>query len=483
MRRSTICALALLPAITGCGGGSGGGGTTTPAPVPSFTVGGQLSGMRSPGLGLTLALSTGETLKVLYDGAFSFATPIAQGSAYQVSVQTQPSQPDQICTVGNGSGTVGAGNVSVTVTCTTPSIVNILVANGYPEGSRGNTLSRDGLVRGFVLDPATGALVPRSAEPAPALISTIAYNPANQTLAVARWNTRSPDFTSWGRGDFFRFDILGVPKQSATISGGDQIAFNPASGGLYGLTPGEISRAFPERDFSYKPGRVFALTGEGRIGPYLGPVVGRGLRRLAFDPAGGALFVTGDGDGEAGQQRIYTLSLADPVTPAVTATVTPTFLPYAIAARPVGRFLYVTAPAGTLGYAFSYSAAGTLTPLGQGFPAPLDARAAIVSADGSRLYLAGTASAQLQCYAIGSDGVPAPRGPVVPPIAAGTRPIGMTFDPDGRYLYVLNQDVATNENVISGYAAGSDCSLTAIRGLPIAAGMFGTAITAARFTS
>jgi 6-phosphogluconolactonase (cycloisomerase 2 family) len=53
---------------------------------------------------------------------FVFATGLAGGAAYAVTVQTQPAAPTQDCVVGNGSGMIAAANVTnVTVTCTTRS--------------------------------------------------------------------------------------------------------------------------------------------------------------------------------------------------------------------------------------------------------------------------------------------------------------------------------------------------------------------------
>jgi hypothetical protein len=60
----------------------------------------------------------GDNLPVGANGAFTFATAVASGGAYSVAVQTQPSNPAQNCTVSNGSGNVGNGNItSVSVVC------------------------------------------------------------------------------------------------------------------------------------------------------------------------------------------------------------------------------------------------------------------------------------------------------------------------------------------------------------------------------
>jgi hypothetical protein len=84
----------------------------------TFTVGGTVSGLL--GTGLQLQNNGGDTLNVGADGAFTFPKALASGSTFNVSVRTQPSGPTQACTVGNGSGTVGNGNVTnVVVSCST----------------------------------------------------------------------------------------------------------------------------------------------------------------------------------------------------------------------------------------------------------------------------------------------------------------------------------------------------------------------------
>ena len=107
---------------------SGGTGTIGAANVTNvqvscttnaYTVGGSVSGLA--GSGLVLSLNGGaQTLPVSANGAFTFPTAIASGSSYAVTVATQPSSPEQTCTVGAGTGTIGAANVTdVQVACTT----------------------------------------------------------------------------------------------------------------------------------------------------------------------------------------------------------------------------------------------------------------------------------------------------------------------------------------------------------------------------
>ena len=82
----------------------------------SFTVGGTVSGLT--GTGLVLRNNGGNDLPVNASGPFTFTTPILSGAAYAVTVLTQPTSPAQTCSVTNGSGTVGAANVTnVGVVC------------------------------------------------------------------------------------------------------------------------------------------------------------------------------------------------------------------------------------------------------------------------------------------------------------------------------------------------------------------------------
>ncbi|MGH8178346.1 MAG: hypothetical protein ACREV5_18975, partial [Steroidobacter sp.] len=65
--------------------------------------------------------NAGDSLQISAGSAsFTFSTPLLSGASYNVTVQTQPITPTQICTVepGTGQGVVGDGNVTgVRITC------------------------------------------------------------------------------------------------------------------------------------------------------------------------------------------------------------------------------------------------------------------------------------------------------------------------------------------------------------------------------
>jgi trimeric autotransporter adhesin len=100
----------------------------------AFTTGGAISGLTGT---VVLQNNGGDTQSISTGGAFTFPTPVGEGSAYLVTVKTQPAA--QTCSVTNGSGTMGAARITnVAVVCP---------ANTY---SAGGTVS--GLVGTVVLE-------------------------------------------------------------------------------------------------------------------------------------------------------------------------------------------------------------------------------------------------------------------------------------------------------------------------------------------
>lgn len=107
--------MACTAMLAACGGGGGSGGGSTPPPTPTFTVGGTLGGLAN---GATVVLqNSGSNLSLTANGAFTFATSVASGGAYAVTVLTQPA--NQTCSVTSGSGTVSANVTNVAVNCVT----------------------------------------------------------------------------------------------------------------------------------------------------------------------------------------------------------------------------------------------------------------------------------------------------------------------------------------------------------------------------
>ncbi len=80
--------------------------------VPTHTIGGTVSGLAGT---VVLENSGKDRLTISADGPFVFASPVARGTAYDVTVETQPA--NQQCSVVGGSGTATANVTSVDVQC------------------------------------------------------------------------------------------------------------------------------------------------------------------------------------------------------------------------------------------------------------------------------------------------------------------------------------------------------------------------------
>lgn len=118
-RSMALAGTCLLAAcgLVACGGGSSSGssGSASGAPPPTtFTIGGSVSGLTASGL--VLLNNGGNALSVPANTTtFTFSTSVASGTAYAITIQTQPT--GEHCTVVNGSGMASADVASVGVSC------------------------------------------------------------------------------------------------------------------------------------------------------------------------------------------------------------------------------------------------------------------------------------------------------------------------------------------------------------------------------
>ncbi len=113
------CAVTLLFAsllLTACSGLPQNASPTGAGSGP-YTISGTVTGMT--GTGLVLQDNGGDNLTITKAGTFVFATSIAKGGAYLVTVATQPTNPAQSCAVTGGSGTATANVSTVAIACTT----------------------------------------------------------------------------------------------------------------------------------------------------------------------------------------------------------------------------------------------------------------------------------------------------------------------------------------------------------------------------
>ena len=146
------------------------------SPAPVFNVGVVVSGLSGT---VVLRNNGADDVSISANGGFTFATPVATGSPYDITVLSQPAS--EACSISDGTGTIAATDVTATVNC---------AANTYAVG--GTVSGLEGVV---VLQDNGGDNVDVSADGsfafANALLSGSPYNvavltqPATQMCTVA----------------------------------------------------------------------------------------------------------------------------------------------------------------------------------------------------------------------------------------------------------------------------------------------------------
>ena len=107
---SAACVLIASLVLSACGSQSAG--------TSQYHIGGTVSGLAA-GASAVITDNGGDALTLTGNAPFTFATPLAGGSTYQVAVTTQP--PGELCTVTGGSGVVTADVTGVAIVCTSTS--------------------------------------------------------------------------------------------------------------------------------------------------------------------------------------------------------------------------------------------------------------------------------------------------------------------------------------------------------------------------
>ena len=184
------------PQQTGCEKGS-----VEVVGILSYTIGGTVSGLL--GTGLVLQDNGGDDLSITSDGAFTFVTPVASGSTYTVTVSSDPTGPTQTCSVSNGTGTVGATNVTnVTVTCTPSEFADLAVTK-----TNGTTTSTPGTNTTYTI---TASNAGPSAAPGSTIVD---YFPSSCSGGTVTWTcvgAGGGSCTATGTGNIY--DTVNLPS-------------------------------------------------------------------------------------------------------------------------------------------------------------------------------------------------------------------------------------------------------------------------------
>lgn len=101
-----------------------------------FAISGTILGLEGI-TGISLYNNSGDSISIFSpSGTFSFATPLANGVAYNVTVNQAPNHPKQNCTITNPSGVVASANVTnISINCVTIAYPIEIVLTGLSSGS------------------------------------------------------------------------------------------------------------------------------------------------------------------------------------------------------------------------------------------------------------------------------------------------------------------------------------------------------------
>ncbi len=389
-----------------------------PTTTVLYAVGGTVSGLT--GTGLILQNNGVDNKSVTADGTFNFATAIASGAAYAVTVQTQPT--GQICTVTNGSGTASANVTNVAVTCVAAPVNSIIPRFAYVSNVNDNSVSI------FAVDATTGLLSDHGYVATGTNPQSVTVDPSGKFAYVA--NHDSNDVSAY---------TINASTGALTSVG----SAAPAGTNPYSVTVDPTGKFAYVANFGSDNVSVYsinattgALTGTGTVVSGAQPI------SVTVHPTGKFAYVAANG----GVLRAYTinattgaLTMVSDVAPA------PGFSLRSVTVDPSGKFAYApVAYSGVMVYNIN-PATGSLTadpgnPVTAGnFPISI-----AVAPTGRFAYVVNYDSGTVSSFAINAmTGALSLAGTVT----AGTQPSFISIEPSGKFAFVTNQGSST----VSGY--------------------------------
>lgn len=399
--------------------------------VTSYTIGGTISGLT--GAGLVLRDNGGDNLTVAAKAtAFTFKTGLTTGTAYAVTVLTQPSHPNQYCTVTNGTGTVASANIAnVTVSCI--NIGRFAFVTNYTGG--GGT----GDVSAFTIDPKTGALSAVAGSP---------FTAGNRPYAIAVDGTGL--FAYVANQTDVNVTIFGVDQTSGALSATGTASTSGTVGACIVVAP---SNKYVYVGGSGNPaGSVFGLVNSppGTLAPVpSGPFpTGNTPLGIVVDPTNQFVFATA-----SYESHIYGYSINGDgsLTSTTQAVISAGSGPQGLAVYPLGGtnggFLYTADSGESHVRGFKYDQTGTLTELGSSPFNPFGAQPSGIAIDpqGAYLYVTNYADGTVASFSIdpSSGALTLLSGPLPPMTGnlnhvANPGPLDVKVDPSGQYVYVAN---------------------------------------------
>jgi DNA-binding beta-propeller fold protein YncE len=363
----------------------------------------------------------GDDRSISANGAFSFATPLTDGAAYNITVKTQPINPTQSCrVVSNGAGTINSEPVgNAVVSCmTSPTSIAFSVESGNEFAYLAND---DSTILTYLIDLFNGGFTHKGTAIAGTLPTSIAVDPLGQFAYVAN-------------------------AYDGTIDGTISTYTIDSSSGVLNPTCG--SSPLP-----------------------LCPSTGKSPTAVTVDPSGKFVYVANMGDSTISAYSIGSTGALTAIgNPNTIGTGT---LPTSIAVDPLGQFAYVANMGNSTISAYSIGSTGALTAIGNPNTIGTGTLPTSIAVDplGQFAYVANEGSNSISIYTIDPTyGTLAASA--TPTVTVGNNPTSVVTVLVGssEFAYVTNMGNST----ISAYSIGSTGALTAIGGSPFTAYPTGT---------
>jgi 6-phosphogluconolactonase len=378
----------------------------------TYTVGGTVSGLT--GSGLVLQYSAADNLSSLTisaNGAFVFAPHAANGSPYSVTIQSQPANPAQICTVSNGSGTVAGSDVTNVLVSCAQSTRFAYVVNKLSNNISGYMIMSTGALTAIAGSPfvSTGSQ-PDAAWVGPGGNFLYVANSASNDLSVFSINT--------GTGV--------LSPLSTVITGGAPYGIVVDPTGSYLYVSNYSSNNISAYAINASSGALTEISGS----PF---AVGVAPTSLKTDPNGQFLYVANYGSGSVSVLQL------DPGTGALSSVAGSPFAagsgPISLAIDPTGAFAYVANQTGATISAYSIdSSTGALAALA--LPLATQSSPTSLAIAGGALLVTGVTQANnVGTYAIAGTGILTFSRIT----ATGGSPVNIGIDPSGQFAYVVCQ--------------------------------------------
>ena len=346
---SALCLTSLL--LSACGGGAGGGGGGVgggaSAPAATYSISAAVTGLAAGQSVTLLDDNGGNSITVTTNGLTTLSNALSVGAAYIVTVDTQPAA--QVCSVINGSGTVGTANVTVQVDCPSPA------KYAYVANYGNNNVSQ----------------------------YTIGVSGALTAMAP-------PTVAAGSGASFVTVDPTGTYAYVAneTASGVSQYTIG-AGGALIAMTPPTVTTGSnpysdpisvavdPTGKYTYVANRgtnvvsQYAIGASGALTAMTPPTVATGFfpYSVTVDPTGKFAYVANYNDNTVSQ---YTIGASGALTAMTPPTVTTGAYPYFVTVDPTGKYAYIA----------NYSA-GTISQYAIGVTGALTANGVVVMTAGS----------------------------------------------------------------------------------------------------